>query len=297
MELYQLKNFQTIARFENVSRAAEELNVSQPALSMTISQIESELGVKLFDRKGRSIKLNDAGKVFLNGIDSMFMEFENAKSRVSDMCDVMNNSISLATTGSHFLVGVLKDYLEGHTNVMIHQSTDTTDSIFKRLSTGNVDFAITSPPMKGTVLETVILKKDDLVLIVPTSHRFAGRKSICLEEVAGDPFLTLEQNYNFRTVTDQICREAGFTPNIVFEVGDALMLEMLKLGRGIALLPRYVTPSYVEVLDSLIILEIEEPVYSMQIGLSWVKKKYLSKTAEDFKNYVVENYGQYFMSE
>jgi Transcriptional regulator len=293
MELYQLKYFQTIARLQHISKASEELNVSQPALSMTISQVEAELGVKLFDRRGRNIELNAFGKVFLDGVNNMFRELENAKSVIKDMSNEMANHISLSTTNSRLLFGVLKEYLANNTNVIIHQSCDTGDNIVKQLQSGSIDFCISAPPIETKDIGCEILREEEIVLIVPNSHRFAGRKSIHLSEVSGDPFIVMEQNYSYRTITDKICRSAGFVPNIVFEVDDALMYEMLNIGRGICLVPRYVVAYYEKYTKDFSLIEIEGLSDTIKIGISWLKHKYLSKTLKDFKDFVISNYNNY----
>lgn len=96
MELTQLRYFQTAAYYQHISRAAEELNISQPALSTMISRLEKELGVPLFDHNGRSIILNQNGQRFLQRVNHILMEVENSKRELQDIADEGDNSISLA---------------------------------------------------------------------------------------------------------------------------------------------------------------------------------------------------------
>lgn len=106
MELTQLRYFQVAAYYEHISRAAAELNISQPALSTMISRLERELGVSLFDHNGRSIVLNQNGKRFLKRVNHILMEVEDSKRELQDMADENDSSISLAVSSSQFLQGI-----------------------------------------------------------------------------------------------------------------------------------------------------------------------------------------------
>lgn len=113
MELLQLKYFQTAARLQHISRAADELNVTQPSLSITISRLEDELGVRLFDRKGRNVKLNKAGQAFLDRVNTVFCELESAKEEVQEISGMLSKHISIATTNPRLLSGILTNFLLG----------------------------------------------------------------------------------------------------------------------------------------------------------------------------------------
>ena len=115
MELTQLRYFQTAAYYQHISRAAEELNISQPALSTMISRLEKELGVPLFDHNGRSIILNQNGQRFLQRVNHILMEVENSKRELQDIADEGDNSISLAVSSSQFLQG-MHAFMSQHPN-------------------------------------------------------------------------------------------------------------------------------------------------------------------------------------
>jgi DNA-binding transcriptional LysR family regulator len=295
MELLQLKYFQVAAKIQNFSKAAEQLNITQPSLSITISHLEGELNAKLFDRKGRNIELNEVGLAFLDRVNKVFCELESAKNEIMDITGKQSNRISLATTNPRLLSGILKRYLMLYSNVVINQRCEIYQIAEKQLKSGEIDFGLTIPAIQGKNIECKILKEDEVVLVVPNSHRFAERASICLNEVAEDPFITLVHNYSFRNITDSMCQVAGFSPKIAFEVDDILMEEMLELERGIALLPLYLIKRQHFGTRNLSMLKIEEPDTRISIGLSWLKSKYLSHTARCFRDYLIENYNNYLL--
>lgn len=294
MELLQLKYFQIAAKTQNFSRAAEELNISQPSLSMTISHLEDELGAKLFDRKGRNIELNESGAAFLARVNRIFFELENAKNEVSEINGTQSRRISLATTNPQLLSGILKKFLLEHKDIMITQRCDTRENVEKQLQSGEIDFGLAVPAISGDDIICRILKEEEIVLVVPESHRYADQKSIDLYKVAEDAFITLDHSYNFRKITDDICQSAGFTPNIKFEVGGSLIKDMLELNRGIALLPKYLIERPHEGKSHLKMLKIVSPNPKIQIGLSWQKQKYFSNVEKQFKDFFIENYNRLF---
>lgn len=295
MELLQLRYFQIAAKTQNFSQAAEELNITQPSLSITISHLEDELNAKLFDRKGRNVILNETGVAFLQRVNKIFCELENAKTEISNITGRQSNHISLVTTSSQILSGILKKYLSLHRNVVINQRCEIYEDAEKQLQSGEIDFCLTVPALTGKNIETKILKDDEIVLIVPNNHRHAARTSIRLNEVAEDSFITLEKNSSFRKITDSICQSAGFSPRIAFEVDDMLMEEMLELERGIALLPLYMIKRPHAGSRNLSMLKIEEPNTHISIGLSWLSSKYFSDTSKCFRDYIIKNYSKYFL--
>jgi LysR family transcriptional regulator, transcription activator of glutamate synthase operon len=290
LELLQLKYFQTAAKTQNFSQAANELNITQPSLSITISRLEDELKVNLFDRKGRNVQLNEAGVTFLGRVNNIFCELNSAKNELADIAGNQNKHISLSTTGAPLLSGVLKKYIESHQDIEINQKCSVYKAVEKELASGEIDFCITLPEIRGDNIECKILKEDEIVLIVPETHRFAQRESIKLAEVAGDNFISLPSNYNFREVADLICEKAGFVPKISFEVDDILMQEMIELEKGITLMPLYIVNQPHVRRHNLRMLKITEPDAHIQIGISWLKGKYFSEAARNFRNYIIQNY-------
>lgn len=288
MDILQLKYFQTVARYEHMTQAAKELSISQPSLSIMIGRLESELGVPLFKRTGRNIELNEAGKKFLAHVNQIFIELESGKREIIQLFKVENIRISLATTSSRFLSGLLKEFLSINPTVDIRQFVGSIDEIRGYLITENIDYCITSPPIEGTGIECVELLDDEILLGVPLSHKYAKSKSIKLQDVADDDFISLVEGYSFREITDNLCNIAGFTPNIVFECDTSLMFELIPIGRGIAFIPKSILKTFVN--DSVKLLKIEEPICKRKIGLSWMRGRYLSKAAQSFQSFAVDFY-------
>lgn len=128
MELLQLKYFQVVARLENVTRAAEELRIAQPSLSKTIARLEKSVGVPLFERKGKRIRLNQFGKTFLKRVNRSFLELEEGQREITELSGLERGSITVGATTSRLLPSLLSEYLTNHPQVkfrlfqVIHQA-------------------------------------------------------------------------------------------------------------------------------------------------------------------------------
>lgn len=292
MDLLQLKYFQAVARHQHITRAAKELNISQPSLSIMIGRLENEVGMQLFERIGRNIELNEAGKTFLSHVGQVFMELESAKRKLQELSGIKNNRISLATTSSRFLSGLLGEFLSIHPEIKFRQFVSSLEEIRNYLVTEEIDYCITSPPIEGVGIESFELLDDEIFLCVPLSHRYAQCKSIKLRDVADDNFISLAEGYSFRDVTDNLCNMAGFSPNVLFECDTALMSELLIIGKGIALIPKSAEKMYQN--TPVALLKIEEPVCRRKISLSWLQGRYMSETARSMQpliiNYFKEAY-------
>lgn len=116
MDFLQLKYFKTVAKLENITRAAEELHIAQPSLSKVISRLEDSVGVPLFDRIGRRIRINEFGRIFLNRVDRIFLELDEGKKEVSDLAKLKFRSITVGATSSRLLPTLIKKYLTKNPN-------------------------------------------------------------------------------------------------------------------------------------------------------------------------------------
>jgi DNA-binding transcriptional LysR family regulator len=290
MELLQLKYFEIVARHEHVTRAAEELHISQPSLSKVISRLEEELGAVLFDRQGRNIRLNSFGKAFLKRVERIFLELEDAKRELADMSGLEQGKITLAWTSVSLLPRVLEGFLKKYPYVSFRQTVDSTLEIKHQLENGVIDLCISSPPIEGSVIICKPLFTEELLLAVPENHKFANRESVDLIEAAKEPFVSTKQGYGYRDVTDELCRQAGFVPNIVFE-SDATfsLINLINAGLGIAFLPAPGMRDFSTKLPRLV--RIKKPVCQRTICLSYLEGHYLSKAAQQFCGYVTDYFG------
>ncbi|PWW03312.1 LysR family transcriptional regulator [Paenibacillus cellulosilyticus] len=289
LEFLQLKYFQAVARLEHITQAAKELNVSQPSLSNSIQRLEKKLGVPLFERQGRQVKLNAFGRTYLRRVERAFLELEEGERELTDMAGLERGVVSVSVTLPYVLPTMLKDFLTHHPHVrIIQRQLGSVLDMKTELENADIDFCICTTPITGPDIEWLTLAEEELCLTVPKGHRFASRESIALSEAADEPFITLSSVSNFREITDGFCRRAGFEPHIAFELEEVSSIQTLvEMGLGITFtLPlslgkRASHPDTVQV-------KISDPVCQRTFGIAWNKKHYLSGAAIHFREFVID---------
>lgn len=287
MELQQLRYFQVTARCEHMTKAAQELNVSQPALSKTIARLEEGLGAPLFHREGRQIRLNNFGSSFLVRVDRIFQEIEEGQRQIRDMSGLDNGIISVGISLPHILPFLLTDFLKLHPKVEIKQYQIHSKDMRGPLEQGSMDICISSSPIFGGHIEWMPLLEEEIFLSVPSNHPFADRNSISLEEVKDEIFINRFTGYEFRDLCDHFCSQAGFTANTSIELEEAgAILRLVELGAGISFTPQLSLlnkwgPNTVQ-------LRISNPNCKRTIGIAWNKEHYLTKAAVEFRQFTVD---------
>ncbi len=298
MDLLQFQYFQTTARIGHMTKAAEELHIAQPTLSKMINRLEDELGVPLFDRSGRQIKLSPYGEIFLDYVNKTFYDLDNCLKQLNSLKKSRNLNISFALNIPSLLTPLLEGFLLINKNINVKDEIGSTSTLRQKLESQDVAFCISCPPIEGKNIQCISLLKEELFIIVPKKHLLASRKSIKLAEVSNEPFISFKKNHGIRDLTEVLCKEAGFVPNIVYE-GDVTnsLLTLVRIGMGIALLPGMhpwnPAPSFA---DSPVMLHIKDiPCYRI-ISLSFLKSRKFSKAETQFKNYILERFTDYQLS-
>ena len=240
MDLLQLRYFQAVARREHLSEAATELRIAQPSLSRAIARLEDDLGVPLFDRVGRGLRLNRFGAAFLHRVDRALRELDDARRELGDAAGLDHGRIAIAAETLLTVTGVITEFRAEHpgVDIRLHQSDAVT--MAKQLHTGEVDLCLASQPLPGPNLRTRELLREDVLLGVPQGHRLAGRERVRLEEVAGEPFVTTRPGYWPRELTDRLFAAAGLQPEYVCESDEpGATGYLISAGLGVGLVPAF----------------------------------------------------------
>ncbi len=286
MDLLQLRYFRTVARYEHMTQAAQELYISQSSLSKTIAHLEHELGVSLFNRQGRQIQLNQYGKAFLRRVEQVFAALDDGQRELVDLAGGEQGQVVLASMSVYLLPGLLHAFLERYPGINIRLFGNPRQETLAQLERGEVHLYITSPPIERPRIERASLMMEEILLAVPPGHWLAERETIRLSEVAREPFLALKRGYSLRELTDTLCQQVGFTPNVVFEGDEPVaLLHLVKAGLGIACIPALVWKSVPEI--AVAHVHIEEPCCQREILLLWSKDRYLSVAAREFRDFMI----------
>lgn len=290
MELLQLHYFRTTARLEHMTKAANELRIAQPALSKTISRLEEDLGVPLFDRVNRQIRLNAFGKAFLHKVEAALTLLDEGKSEVRDMAGVEQGTISIATNALQRLSPALTAFRKRYPDVgfRIHQIAPAeTSTIADMLEQGNIDLGFGATRLNRTGIQEMPVLQSEVYLAVPHGHRLVGRNLISLHEVTAEPFIEYRTGHPFRDVNDLIVKKAGIERNIICEVEEPTALgNLVQAGLGVAFVPNCKGDEEYR----FVLLPLDETDNKRDFCISWHKDRYVSRAAQAFRQFIAAYY-------
>ncbi len=242
MELTQLRCFVAVAETMSFSEAAKRQHVSQPALSYQIKHLETELGCRLFDRTSRRVALSLDGRVFLPLARAVLSKADEALRVMHERLGVITGEVtfgSISSVAAHFVPSILAGFSKNYPGIRVHLREDVTTALEREVLDGTVDFAIVSAPTNPAVLEVTHLQDEELLLAVPERHRLSQRTAVRLRELEKEDFIVLADNFSLAAQVAEICRHAGFEPQVAYEVGSLdSMLSFTGNGLGISVVPR-----------------------------------------------------------
>ena len=286
MEITHLRYFKKTAELEHITKAAQELHVAQPSLSRTIGMLEEELGVRLFNRKGKSIELNEYGIIVLNHTNRILKELEAIQREIDDARDnsIMNVTFSM-NAASTLIPRLVRGFKEEHSDIRLHILQE--DLLGERGQSCDLTLYSSSQPVSGPFSTTLI--EEEIKLALPINNPLAHFDSLTLDQVAKEEFICLQKGKNLRGITDAYCKMAGFDPNVVLESDSPeTVRELVRVGIGISFIPML---TWQDMEDTHIaLIPISTPRCRRYINLSWRESSYLSPAAILFRDYLIKHF-------
>jgi DNA-binding transcriptional LysR family regulator len=290
MELRHLRYFEAVARHCHVTRAAAELHIAQPALSKQVSQLEQELGIALFDRVGRNVRLTEAGEALLPHARSVLSQIESARAEMAERVGLRRGRAVIGTppsVGTQLLPRALAAFNKSYPGIELRLHEAGIQTLLELLESGLADIAIASLPVEDTALTVVPLFTEDLVIVVGQDHPLAGRGSIAMSELKDEQWLLSPNNYELREATLKTCQQAGFSPRIVLDGGEMdTLLRLVVAGVGIAMVPSLVV---LHGCCDMAILRVIDQKLERSLGLVWRGDRAASPAARALREFLVEH--------
>lgn len=241
MELHQLRYFCAVVDTHSFSRAALQCHVSQPSLSQQILKLEEELGARLFDRLGRTIRLTALGQTFLPRARAVLRELEVARGEVDEQKDSVGGTITIGvipTVAPYLLPPHLVAFSRKFPQARVTVVEEITPVLLERLRAATIDLAILALPIRGHEFETYPILSERIFAALPKHHHLARRHSLSLKDLRSEPFLLLRDGHCFRDTAVAACDRARLHPQIVFESGQfSSLLSMVGVGMGVSIVP------------------------------------------------------------
>ena len=285
MDLTKLKYFYTVAKYEHVTKASEELHLAQPALTKSMRLLEEDLGVPLFYRSGRNIALTEYGKLLKSRLASVFDTLDSTKEEIDRMKNESKVTVKLNVLAASIVImeAVIK-YKNKYPDVVFNflQNQESADCDIT-VST-NFDFGYTEFSETRAVIE------ENIYLAVPKTSKYADKTEIKLDEVKNEKFVTFAGARTFRAICDGFCAQAGFKPQITFESDAVISIKnIIGASAGIGFWPEWswgkTKPSGIK------LLPITEPVCKREIIVEYNKRPMTNKYSKQFFEFLI-NYLQ-----
>lgn len=245
MEIEQLRQFLKVAETQNFTRAAEEVGLSQPALSRSISRLEEHLGQPVFERQSRRVLLTDAGRILKSRAEQILSIVDDTKAEISD--DGESGRLRIAaipTIAPYYLPRLLRRFAKEFPKSMLTVQEDTTDNLIKRCTQGEVDLAILALPITTKYLEVEKLFEEELLLVLPNDHALTDKDQIHMSDVEPLPFVLLGEAHCLSDSIQDFCRQQSFHPVSVERTSQlATVQELVSLNHGVSMVPRMAVES------------------------------------------------------
>ncbi|WP_281888524.1 LysR family transcriptional regulator [Paenibacillus sp. YYML68] len=290
MDLRQLKYFLTVAREGQVTRAAKLLNMEQPPLSRQLKQMEEELGVRLFDRSGKRLQLTEAGELLKVKAESLLHQFDETIREVKEREEAVQGTLSIGAVVSciSLLPSRIQQFRSQYPFVTYKIVEGDHFYLGELLDKRAVELVIARLPFEALIpskeCAVLPLPSDPFVVVLPSAWtEYADRTSIRMRELASFPFLALKTDTTTRMHQQVMneCSRHGFEPNVICECSSvAIIMSLVAEGIGATVFPKSVLSSFPSAVVRM--LDIEDAELQSDIGIIWMKNRYLSKGAQYF---------------
>lgn len=298
VDLVQLRYFQEVARQQHITNVARDLHITQPALSKNIAKLESDMGIKLFDRDGKSLRLNTYGEEVLRHVDTILNEMDALMQHVSDLqsgnTGVIRIGSSFPNREPHWLLDCIRNFLDSRPNVSLKLYQMNPQKLENALLEREIDIAVNSLVFKNPSIHWQHLFTERLGVLMSVNHPLAAKDIISITELSSERFLVNNSNSDVQDLTEIFCHKAGFKPDIFYE-GDfpRLIAEALHVGRGISFIaePQYrarqvhVIPEFEK---KIAFRRVKEDYCVRDCGIAMLKNRYVPRVMDEFCKYLLD---------
>lgn len=281
MELAKLRYFYTVVKHGHVTRAAEEIHIAQPALTKAIKQLEEELGVPLFFKKGRNIFPTAYGEYLYAKLEGLFAQLDSIPTELEALKKEQRHTVKLnVLAASTAVTDAVIAYKKKHPDAIFQliQNEAETDCDIS-VTINSADFSALPAFRKRCVME------EKIYLAVPKNSEYAARTELELREVKDEGFVHLAGSRLFRAVCDRFCAYAGFKPHTSFESDSPVAVKnIIGASAGVGFWPEY---SWGEVSSDVELVSIADPVCQRELVIGLHESPLPSDVAPDFYEYLL----------
>ncbi|MEN8131633.1 MAG: LysR family transcriptional regulator [Pseudomonadota bacterium] len=287
----QLKVFKAVARQNSFTRAAEELHLSQPAVSMQIKQLEEASGQGLFDHLGKKIFLTQAGDEMLRCAETILRQLEETGQVLDEMKGVNRGrlTVTVASTVNYFATRILAAFHERYPGVQIRLEVTNRETLLHKLVHNETDIALMGQPPEKLDLDARIFMENPLVIIAPPDHALVGEQNIDLKALSNETFLMRESGSGTRIAVERFCTTEG----VIFSGGGMQMnsneaiKQGVQAGLGLGVVSIHTVEAELEG-GRLKLIDAEQFPILRHWYVVYRRGKRLSAAARSFRDFVIK---------
>lgn len=288
MSIRNLTYFVEVAKEKNFTRAANNLHLSQPALSKVIKNLENDLKVQLIDRQGKQFKLTDAGEIFYNNCETALETINKELEKLYDSVNFQKGKIIVGippVIGTAIFPTLLSNFKKTYPDIEIILIEGGANIIKDMIEEGEVDIGVVMLPFQSEQFHAIPMIYSESKLVVHKSHKFADRETVRLEEIKNENFVILSEEYMLYNQIISACKLKGFEPKIIFKSTQwDFLAEMVSINEGITILPASIIKIFKS--NEIRSVSIVDPELPWNIGMIIKKNKYISYAMRTFIDFV-----------
>jgi len=287
--LRRLQVFEAVARLQSFSRAAAELHLTQPAVSMQVQQLEHEVGLPLYEQMGRRLDITPAGREIMACARALTQRLREAEELLAAMKGAGGGEISISavSTAKYHVPMLLAEFRRKHPEVRVRLSVSNREQVVRDLTENGVDLAIMGTPPRGLDTIAVPFARHPIAIIAPPGHALARGKRLPLARLAGETFLIRERGSGTRSAMERLFRERRFHPRETIEMSsNETIKQAVMAGMGVSFLSLHTVGLEVAA-KRLAVLEVAGTPVMRHWYVIHRERKRLSPVAEAFKTFLI----------
>jgi LysR family transcriptional regulator, low CO2-responsive transcriptional regulator len=288
--LHQLKVFETTARLGSFTKAAEELNITQPTVSSQIKQLTKAISLPLFEQIGKTLYLTEAGRALLVTCQDIFEKLDNFEMKVADLKGAKEGKlrISAITTTKYFLPRILGLFCQKYPDIDVSLEVINHENVINRMNNNEDDLYILSHLPEDIDLHSRAFLENPLVVVAKSDHSLSGQKNISISSLNNEPFIMREFGSGTRTAVEKLFSKNGVNVKVRLELGsNEAIKEAIAGGLGMSVLSRHTLQGYLDN-GELTILDVEHFPIERHWYVSYLTGKQLSVIAQAFLGFLIE---------
>lgn len=288
MELLQLQYFQAIAKTQNISAAAKELHIAQPSLSQALKRLEQETGVPLFDRIGKHVRLNTYGRIFLKYTEEVFSALDNASLEIQSFRGQDDKTVHLSILAASMLLpDIYRKIQAADPDIRLHiRQNDQKHFPHKK------EFILSSDwKLPDNMSSCRVLLEEDIQLALPASHPLAKQPAIRLNDLTGNPFLSLSPGSSLSRILNHYFAISNYQPDVITYIDNPdIMRKLLTAHAGLAFIPVRTWKGFSH--GNVVLRPIENLAMKRFLLLSWKADSFLTPSMLLCRDVITDYFSQ-----